>query len=373
MFKLRLTFIAIALCAATAIASRAQQPDITIETKATATDIEKWLDSADPRLVAWGAYFARENADAAAMVQMQQLVQSWTPQEDAQNTLGHFRIDAMREILDTLILRKELVSLAGLNAVASSFPHQSVILASRLPLAEATPLLLAWYEKRDSKDYSAIPRIAAMMLAKAPPPGFAASVLAESEGNLEVTVENLSGAGYGHGYGSSIDCGDSMGIGHASRWPPLFDYDIEETNRFNNDPVIVEAGGDRITFHRVALNGSGSCAYPRPLNAETRHRLLAEMLGATENQIPWQVQESSTIFWENGEQFTSDLRKLVASENAKFQATAKALYVKGFLTKTESDSIRPKLSISIFDYRKPAGTPLPRVEFSDPRAIITFK
>jgi hypothetical protein len=332
------------------------------------------LNSGDPRLVAWGAYFARENADTESVIPMLRLVESWTPPDDAKIAFGHSQIDAMREVLDALIQRNEQVSPAGLNAIASTFPNQSVILASRLPLTEATPLLLAWYKKRDSRDYSAIPRIAAMMLSKAPPPGFAASVLAESEVNLEVTVEYLSSTGLGHGYGSSSDCGDGMGIGPAYGWPPLFGYEMEENAHLNHDPAIVEAGGDRITFHRFALSGNyGSCTYPSQLNAVTRHRLLAEMLGVPEKKIAWQAQESSTIFWKSQKQYTSELESLIASEEAKLRVTAKALYSRGFLTKEESDSARPKLSITIFDYRKPAGKPLPRLKPGDPRTTITYE
>lgn len=372
MFAIRCLLIAVVVCSS-AVAGNAQQDDMTVDTKATPKDIQKWLNSNDPRLIAWGAYFARENADTESVISMLRFVENWTPPDAAKIAFGHSQIDAMREVLDALIQRNEPISPAGLSAIASTFPNQSLILASRLPLTDATPLLLAWYKKRDSSDYSAIPRIAAMMLAKNPPPGFAASVLIESEVNLEVTVEYLSGTGFGHGYGSSIDCGDSMGIGLARGWPPLFNYDIEESSRSNNDPAIVEAGSDRITFHRIPLSGSGSCAYPRPLNAATRHRLLAEMLGVTEKKIAWQVQESSTIFWKSQKQYKSELESLIASEEAKLHGTAKALYARGVLTKEETDSVRPKLSITIFDYRKPAGKPLPHLERSDSRTTITYK
>jgi hypothetical protein len=373
MFKLCLTLIAIAIYAS-ALPGCAQGGDITVDTKATPKDIHEWLGSGDPRLVAWGAYFAREKADTSAVAPMLQLAEGWMTPDDAQNTLVRFRIDAMSEVLDALIQRKLRVPPAVLNAIASSFPRQAMILASRLPLDEAKPILMSWYERRNSKDNPVIARIAAMMLGKAPPPGFAASVLAESEESLEVTVESQSGTGFSYGYEATGACGDSMGFSPPERWPPFFDYGIEETTRFDHDPVIVEVGDDRITFHRIALSkGSGSCAFPGPLNAETRHRLLAEMLGVIEKKMPWDVRQDASIFWESREQFTSELKSRVASEEAKLHLTVEALYAKGFLTRAEADSVRPKLSITVFNDRRPVEAPLPQLSFDDPRTSVTYK
>jgi hypothetical protein len=371
MLKYRLTIIAIILCAS-ALAGHAQPDEITVDTKPTPKDIQTWLDSGDPRLIAWGAYFARESAGAGAISAMVRLVEGWTPPDGAQNTLGRFRIDAMSEVLDALVQRNEQVPPAGLKAIATSFPRQAVILASRLPLPEATPLLLTWYENGKNEEHLAIPRIAAMMLAKAPPPGFAASVLAESEEDLEVMVESDSGVGHGGGVGSGM-CVDGWGLPSPNGWPPFFDYRIEENNRSDDDSAIVAAGGDRITYRRFATNRNwGSCAYPLPLNAETRHRLLAEMLGVTEEKMPWKVQESETIIWKGQEQVSLEFQAMATSEEEKLHEAAKALYAKRFLTKKEFDSVRPRLSITVFDYRKPVDIPLPHLISSDPRTTITY-
>jgi hypothetical protein len=74
--------------------------------------------------------------------------------------------------------------------IMSDFPIQSLILAGLLPEKEATPFLESWYEKRSpplearqpppSNPAAIFGGFAGMLLAKAPPPGFAASILAES-------------------------------------------------------------------------------------------------------------------------------------------------------------------------------------------------
>jgi hypothetical protein len=373
MFEFRSLLVGFILCV-TAVAGSTQQEDITVDTKTTDKDIQKWLKSNDPRLVAWGAYYARQNADDAAIAPMIQLVENWIPPKQDQGTLERPRIDAMSEVLDALIVRKETVFPEGLSAIAPTFPRQAAILASRLPNAEATPLLLTWYDRRNSKEGAAIPRIAAMILSKAPPPGFAASVLTESDEEFEVMVENEQDIGFGHGFGFGNTCGDGFGISPPHGWPPLFDYSLEENAPRPHDSVLVKAGGDQITYRRINLSeGSGSCFYPRPLLADTRHHLLAEMLKITEKKMPWQVQQNTWIFWKSREQFTSELKGLVAAEETKFHATAESLYAKSFLTRSEADSVRPRLAVTVIDARKQTSPPLPQLEFSDPRTTITYK
>src|SRR5579859_5106680 len=42
------------------------QIEESMKAQANPANIEAWLESKDPRLIAWGAYFARENNDTAA-------------------------------------------------------------------------------------------------------------------------------------------------------------------------------------------------------------------------------------------------------------------------------------------------------------------
>jgi hypothetical protein len=374
MFKFRLILVALCILAL-AMSVCAQQDGISIDTKATSSEIQKWLCSGDSRLVAWGAYFARENKDDTVIAPMVQLVERWTPPLLADPySVRRAQTDAMSEVLDALIQRKQKVSPEILASIVTSFPRHAVILVSRLPLSEEKPLLLTWYAGRNSKEVAGSPRIAAMMLSKAPPSGFAASVISESEEELEVTVEDLLGIGHGQGDGSGGSCGDGIGMPSPKGWPPLFDYGLEENAPRKNDHVVVKAGGDRITYYRFSLsNNFGSCSYVRPLSAVTRHHLIAGMMGLSEKKMPWKVQQHQLIFWENQEQFTTELQGLVAAEETKYHTTAEAFYAKKVLTKAEADSVRPKLSITVSDYRKSAAIPLPQLVFNDPRTSLTYK
>jgi hypothetical protein len=52
--------------------------------------------------------------------------------------------------------------------------------------------------------------------------------------------------------------------------------------------------------------------------------------------------------------------------------TARDLYVRGFLTGDEADSVRPKLVVTILDDRKAGSPPLPQPETRDPRTSANF-
>ena len=368
MFKLRLACMSVVLLPL-AVAGRTQTVEITVDTKVGTGQIQDWLASSDPRLVAWGAYFARENADDAAVTRMLQLVARWPP-SDERDPMGRTRMDSMSAVLDTLVERSEPAPPESLSSIASSFPFQTMILASRLPIAEATPLLLGWYDNGDGEDPQRLARVAAMMLAKAPPPGFAASVLAQSRAELYVSVRDEGG--YGAGSGGPA-CGDGVEVPPVKGWPPMFRYSIEENKMETKDPVVIEAGGDRITFNRrLAGSGWGSCFYPRPLTDETRHHLLREMLGVNSGKMQWKVQEYFSIDWENSDQYLKELAARVALEEAEMYETVEALRAEKLLTKSEYDTVRAKLTVVVSDDRKSAHGPLPMLDWRDPHTMITF-
>jgi hypothetical protein len=210
-----------------------------------------------------------------------------------------------------------------------------------------------------------------MLLSKAPPPGFAASVLAEFEEKLHVTV--VSG-NYGvGGGGASSSCGDGFGRGIPPGWPPLFSYGAEENKSETHDPVLVRAGGDTITYHRIDQHtGWGTCFDPHPITAATRSHLLVEMLGAVAKKTPWAVEKNDTISWEDPDQFLRALQNRIDEEENDLHALAEALYARHDLTREEADSVRPRLAVEIFDDRVAGSPPLPHLDPRDPRTALTY-
>jgi hypothetical protein len=253
---------------------------------------------------------------------------------------------AMSALLDALIQRDITVPEDTIGYLKSSFPAQAAILASRLPIATATPLLMRWYGEGQSVNSYRLDRIAAMLLAKAPPPHFAATVLTASEEQLQIFVVAKGAGSGGTGFGSGA-CGDGVGGQIKPGWPEASFYLLEENNR-SADSLLIESGGDRITWRRISSNrGWGSCFYIHPLNAETRHHLLAEMLGISDKSMPWPTQQRIDITWENKEQFQRELGAAIDTEDAKLRQTAEDLHSRNLLTAEESKETIPKLVVTI--------------------------
>lgn len=350
-------------------AASAQQTEINVNSRPSSDQIRAWLASGEPRLIAWGAHFARESADNASTSAMVHLLEQGKEGDSNSDSAASARL-GISEVLDALIVRNQVATPLAILSIAPFFPNDAMILASKLPAEKATPLLLRWYEDRRTDKQSRSARIAAMFLSKSPPPGFAASILAETEVQLSVEV-TLSG-GYGSG-GSVGSCGDGGGGAPREGWPPLFYYLIEENGSRPEALTLVAAGGDRITYSRVSVTtGWGSCFDLYPLTAETRLHLLAEMLGIKPAEMLWKVHQQASITWVNDDQYLHELHDAIAQEEAMLHSTVAALRAKGLLTAAEVNSVRTRLGVSVRDDRGIIGAPLPHLQVSDARTFISY-
>jgi hypothetical protein len=325
-----------------------------------------WLGSGDPRLVAWGAYYAGQSKDPAAIAPMLELVTGWVEAENQSDPDGNLRVDAMTDVLDALIQRNVTVPTEGVSAIAGKFPVQAAILAARVPAAERLPLLQAWYDARNDGPRYLLARVAAMSLSKSPPPGFAASVLAETADRYSVQVVD---GGEGWGGGSAGCCGAAL-VRRAPDWPPIYYYGLRENAPNSAAPLLIEAGGDRITYHRdLEPNG---CPGPRALDDLTRQHLLLEMLHGDRSALRWKVSQNPELEWAGPTNFQVDLGRMIDTEEGKLRATVEALSDKGLLSDEEALSVRPKLLVTVIDRRQNSEPSLPRVESHDPHTTITF-
>jgi len=359
------------------------QPEaVTTETQASSAEVQRWLAAEDPRLVAWGAYFAGKSGDEARATEMLRLVERWPGRTDRDSTGPWESAMSMTAILDAFLEMHEAVPADGLVKVAREFPVQAAVLVTRLPAAEATPVLLDWYREsgnigQDGALDGDLVRVAAMMLVKAPPPGFAASMLEGMEVRLQVWVTDpgkwLSGGSTG---GSA--CGDGEMGKPPEGWPPLYEYGWEENapNRKSSapaDPVLVEAGGDRITYRRrLAYEGFSSCYGVRMLNAETRRHLVAEMAGVGPDGLGWNMQNQASVGWRDAAQFQRNFYAVVNAEEGKLRATVDGLVARGAMTKAEAKSSRPRLSVMVTDSRTLGVGALPALVSDDVRTTIVY-
>jgi hypothetical protein len=81
------------------------------------------------------------------------------------------------------------------------------------------------------------------------------------------------------------------------------------------------------------------------------------MLHISDKQMPWSVQESGTLGWVNDKQFLSELGTQVELEEARIRATVHTFYEERLLSKIQEETTRSRLSIIVFDDRRPTQPP----------------
>jgi len=352
--------------------------------------IEPLLRNSDPRLVALGAWEVLCRQDDTFIPLLQSMVEQWDPAQKHRYDDAD-RFDAITVVLDVLIQRNAVVSPAGASAIAYAFPDQALILAARLPPDDAEPLLRSWYVDggnvsrahvdAEGANRLMMSRVAAMMLAKLRPQNIAAALLADSVEHLAVSVPNLGLSGVERclvGCEAAPACVETAPDDPQPGWPPIFQYHLEEYRSYETTPRpllgdrLISAGGDIIASRRIAAGVDANyCHSPAPLDSETRHHLLAEMLGITNKQMPWTAQMNLTLPWLSDGQFVTELGNQVDVEETRLRSTVQQFLARGLISKSQADGARPKLLVTVFDDRQtaqPANHALPRFAIHAPFA-----
>lgn len=347
--------------------------------------IEPLLRHSEPRLVALGAWEMLDRQDDTYIPLLLKMVERWDPAQ-RHGVENEDAYDAMAVILDVLIQRNQAVSPAGVTAIADAFPDQALILAARLPMEDAEPILFSWYQAGERPRNTGSPqdfgirqmkaRVAAMILVANRPADIAAGLVADSEERLAVSVPNSGAQGVDRCLmqcdpkpACVAETADEPRMG----WPPIHRYVIEEDAPWAEDaaPLLVAAGGNRITYRRVPAEVRlDACYFPDPLGPLTRHRLLAEMLQVNDESMPWSAQMNLTVPWMDDREFLNRLTDQIHLGETRLRATVSALFQKGLLTKSQMAMTRPRFTVLLFDDRQPAQpahAALPLMPAQDPR------
>lgn len=309
------------------------------------------LESKDPRLIAWGAYFARENNDTAALDLAAQLVKK-SFEQGGPDLLspGGPQYHALSEVLDALIQRRVLLSADMLGYVSRSHPVQTIILLSMLPSAEQTGNLMQWYYgPRPDDGSNHFDRVSAMLLSNLPlpasPPTFwrIRTRASLSTSSPQKTVGVVFGSGSGGGMWGSYGISRLPG-----GWPDVPSYHLTENDNAGIDPLLVESVADRISWQRSTPgHGFRLCGGVRGLTPETRHHLLAEMLGQRDEAMSWPTQKVVNIAKESDEQVQRDIGATIQAEQAILLKSVQDFQTRGLITPEEARTVLPKLSVTI--------------------------
>jgi hypothetical protein len=401
-----------ALIVVSLTASCVAQDHISISSAVGSEQIKEWLAGDDLRLVAWGAYFASRvqdaNNDPEYLTLMARRMARWVdpPErtwEDRRNSMR--QRDAMKAILSALIEKNEQVPVVSLTPIAGQyeFPTEALILGARLPADDFHMFLREWCDKngpRENPDEiwnrtEACTPVVAMLLAKAPPPGFAAIVLNDNpreELSFRVVDANSDSSSTKRDRGSDagIECKGSREDSRVqnaeiqerelSRWPPLFTYLLQNSASPYPGTLLVDAAGEGVTYRRITILTNPTGCYPPPsvFYQDFKRHLLAEMLKTSADSTPWTMNREVTYFLRQPADFLPAVKQQIHLEEAGFRATIQALEDRGYLAPEEAAKIKPELLVIVIDGRSGADAnqrhlpPLPEFKSKNPLITVAY-
>ena len=332
-------------------------PVITPDSRVDTPTLHAWLHSGDPRLVAWASVFAERTHDAVIVSEIPNVLYTWVlPLPSAPGEPNASQRRAAMAMLDTLIVEGGTLPPNTLQVVGQALPSQALLLAARMPEHDSEWMLIQWATDRAASGWTGqtLARVSAMLLAKPmrdarPDPGatglrivFGTVSLAEDEVEVHVRASSR-GLGYGAGGGG---CGDSMARPVNDGWPEVYTYSLGESFNAAQQNTLIALDNDSIIWNRHKENGGfGSCSGVEPLDAATRHRMLAYWLGIDAKQMPWSPFQQREILWHSQAEYELQLGRIVDGETWALRGTAQALYAKGLLS--SADTATPLLRIKV--------------------------
>ena len=362
--------------AATLVARASAQTPSATNSLPSENTMESWLSSEDPRLVAWGAHdvlIARDPNLTPHLVTLAGRWQPLSPQTSDNSSSADLspeqkdQRDAMAAVLDTLIQMNVALPPDTLRNLAPDFGNDVAIFLSRMPEEESGPLSFDFYRSPPAPAFS-LQYVSAALLALHPPAGFTADLLGSISVQTNVIVVLPASERLG---GGTAGCCWEAGESPRENWPMTGQYRLSKQK--SDRASLVVAGIDPIyaTRSESARYVPESCGVGMYLGPEGRLRLIAEMLGVSREEIPWQTIVSATIEFQSPEQFQRDLLAFVEEERAKHRATAAGPADRNLLSLAEAEQSLPELKLKVSDQRGKGALPIPepsnlpaRVEWS---------
>jgi hypothetical protein len=132
-------------------------------------------------------------------------------------------------------------------------------------------------------------------------------------------------------------------------------YDLEEHGdeqakgiQDANISLVVDVDGDRIVSKRWKESEAwGPCFDVKPLDAATRHQLIAYWLGVHDRDMAWHAVDYAGIIWTNESEYKRELAGVIDSQRRKLLETVAQLHRRGLLADDADKALTPKLVIAI--------------------------
>jgi hypothetical protein len=331
----------------------------------TEKNIREWLHSGEPRLVAWGARDALISRNPYLVVDLLYVASEWEPFSSRRScdwACGEVtpeekeRRFTMTAVLDALIQMNVTVPADTLYNLAPDFENAVAILLARLPYDDSAALSMELYRFPPGRA-DVLRDVSAALLAQHATPEFAEDLLANTTIQATIVVL-LPGDGFGSSSCGAYSPGPPAEV--HEKWPKIGQYKLSKQN--SNGASLVVGGIDPIYATREESNDYlGNEARGVVLGPEQRRRLIAQILGVTPDEIPWNTFVQTTIEYQSLAQFHVALLDFVEEQEQMYQATAEALEVRDLLEHSEVLRSLPMLELTLMDMRGEEGAePIPK-------------
>jgi hypothetical protein len=364
MLKPAFRLCAWALLAMTALAQQAPpDPAVVMDSleKQMAPLASAWLNSADPRTQAWGAYLVLRDRRTEAIPALLAMLAAFPRVEQPATQADVDRHDVMLEALDALIQLGVQTPAADAQRIYPEFPAQSLILFSRSQEDMAAALLAVFKSERR---WSAAWLAAGNLLLQHHAKGFAAALIEDMTVHAQVMVIK-PGLGSGGG-GESSCCGASASPKAKAGWPPVGVYGFGGCGEGLRAGDTVLAGGTDSAYYRRLVSASyqmedvSSCGCSADWDLVRQH-YLTNLLSDSADQPPVSAHVSHTIVWQGPDAYRSELAAFIGDQQRVFAELVRRLGDQGLLSEEEAKSLRPRLQIRVSDQRASQEPALPAV------------
>jgi len=323
---------------------------------------QQWLQSDDPRLIAWGSWLARQDhLTKLAPLLLSQLDRYQPLEEYELQNPGNDRHDALLAVLDALIGLHVSVPPEQAGKLFSEFPSQSLILLIDSD-RDTDPQLLEIFERAKANwNWLA----AGNVLAKHRTPGFVSAVLSRLTLHLTVNVMGLGAGGFGVGAGAS----ECMGGMEAPKphWPIVGTYRLTQfPDRFRGSPVLLASGETPVFYWRIVGEYYNPTDDPGSCGDGDRDRYRAQYINAwlapNPAHLSLEPYQVKFIGWKDKAEYRQELLALVQEQSQRFERAVSLLQQSGSrLTAEEAAEFKPRLEVLIQDMRQDNSAPLPIV------------
>lgn len=331
-----------------------------------------WLQSHDPRQIAWGAWLARvDHQKGLVPLLTQRVVEYTSPGHILVSANDTGRHDALLAVLDALIDLGVMLPPEEARELFPEFAAQSVILLVRSADDAQQPLLDIFDHSRANWTWLA----AGNVLLKYRAAGFAARLLSKFTQHMTVSVFDR-GFGGGAGGGSS-ECGFSLRQPKTG-WPPVGLYHLTQfPERIPWLTTTFLVGGPTMVYYWRLETGNYDNPPDDPGRCDDgdrdryRAQYLAKLLEFSFPQIPLDSYPEIIIEWQSENQFRQRVLMAVEEQRDNFRRAVERLQGLGrLLMVEEAASLQPRLEIVIRDQRSDRSTRLPALLDKDETVAI---